>query len=546
MKRPQAPAVTRPIGPPAVDCTPISRHRLINCLHARVVELVTVIYLLYLLLGTLIPFDFTCSAAFAQDSASSGLLGLGSSPSGLPDLLSNIGLYLVLGVLLYWSLVRTIGCPRLSILMATTIAAVTSLAVESIQLLSPTRISSIVDFGANVVGAAGGATLACLCRWPERRFLAALTRELRTNTSTTLVKIYAGVLVIGGLAPYTPTFDLVRLARSVRHSSFVPYAQVRQLAAQAREAELEGKAEVAAGFQRDRMHLWVRWLAEFLSFGLLGYLLHRLLRGDYGFQPAAALALLAYLAALLALLISLLQVGIMSRGFHLTEILMRLMGALAGGVAAAVVASRREKRPRKREEVWPRLARAALAVAVTLVLFSGLAPFAFDFEGLSVAAKAASDDFLPFYSYHIGRFDRVCADFWGKSLRYGFLGIALWAYWQGPSRRTLELRALSIAAVALLISVLIETCQLFLLSRIPSLTDVIIAPFAAWVGVICAQYAADYYRHTVRLAPPSTAGEPGQSATGRTLPPTDALIASLIPEQEPKTKLPQPSKEPKE
>ena len=273
----------------------------------------------------------------------------------------------------------------------------------------------------------------------------------------------------------------------------------------------------------------------------MGYLLYRLLRGDYGFRSAAALALGAYLAALLALLIGLLQVGIISRGFHVTEILMRLMGGLAGGVAAMVVARRRDQRPARRREARVHLGKAALAIAVTLVVFSGLAPFTFDFEGPSVAAKVASDNFLPFYSYHIGRFDRVCADFWGKSLRYGFLGIALWACWQGTSRRVLELRALSIAAVALLISALIETCQLFLLSRIPSLTDVIIAPFAAWVGTVCAQYAADYYHHTVRLAPPSTTGEPAQGPTGPALSPTDALIASLIPEQEPKAKLPEPS-----
>ena len=535
MKRAQATVVPRSSRPPAAEATPISPHRLVNFLHARIVELATAVYLLYVLLGTLVPFDFTWSPADAQERA---LLGLGTTPSGLPDLMSNIGLYVPLGVLLYWSLVRNLGGPRLSVLLSTAIAAATSLAVESIQLLSPTRTSSAVDFGANLFGAAAGTIIACLCHWPERRLLAALARELRADASAAVVKVCAALLVIGGLAPFTPTIDMTRLAHSARGSSFVPFAEARALAAQARQANLEGRTADAAGFQRDRMHLWARWFAELLSFGLFGYLLYRLLRNNYGFKPTAATALLFYLAALLALLISGLQIGVMSRGFRATEVVMRLTGALAGAGAAGVLARVRQKRSWSLAQCREHLSDPTLAVALALVLFTGLAPFYIDLDVRHAAAKLASDDLLPFYAYHTGRFDRVCADFWGKTLRYGFLGIALWVYWRGWSGRSAGRRALGIATIALLISASVETCQVFLLSRIPSFTDVIIAGFAASVGMVCAQYVADFYRHAVGDALPP---QPGQIGASRTLTPTDELIATLIPDGMPQPQAASPS-----
>ncbi|MHC4089431.1 MAG: VanZ family protein [Planctomycetota bacterium] len=502
----------------------ISRHGLINCLHAHMLEVLTAIYLLYILLGTLLPFDFSWSAAFGQGRT---LLGLGSTPSGVPDLMSNIGLYVPLGVLLYCSLVRNVGAPRLSILAATLIAAAASLSVESVQLLSPTRISSVVDFSANLLGAAAGATVACLCRVPQRRLLASLASELGTDTSVTLVKVYAGLLVIGGLAPYTPTFDVTRLARSVQASTIAPFAQTRELAAQTRQAELDGRLGDAAGCRRDQMYLWARWFVEVVSFGLFAYLLHRLLRSNFGFQPGATLALVAYLTVLLALLISLLQVIVMSRGFHLTDMLMRAIGALCGMLMSGVVARRRHERRWTPDLAWSPLGKLALAAAVSLVVFTGLIPFSFTLDSQHVAAKVSSNHLLPFYAYHVGRFDLVCADFWGKSLRYGFLGIALWMCLKAGSARSLPRRALRITAVVVVVSVVVETCQFFLISRIPSLTDVIIAGLAAWAGTVCAQYAVDFYGRAVQEARPQTSA---RRALPGALSPTDALIASLIPD----------------
>ncbi|MCP4250161.1 MAG: hypothetical protein GY778_24220 [bacterium] len=508
----------------------ISRHRAVNLLHARVVEIVTGCYLLYVLLGTLIPFDFELSSAFGADRA---WLGLGTDPSGLPDLFSNIGLYVPLGLLFFWTLSRTLGMVKLAVLAAVAVAAVISLAVESIQLLSPTRVSSLMDFTANLVGAGTGAVLAYVCRWPERGLLTGLRGELLRNTPVTVAKIWAGLIIVGGLSPYTPTFDVTRLVESVGASSVVPYGQAHDLAAQARAAAVQGRNEDAAGFQRDRMHLWARWSVACLSFGVFGYLLSRALVVTFGFKQPWVLLLVVYLSGALAVLLGAMQLVILSRGWHLTDVCMRLYGAVGGGLWAAWTA----RQPTAERGMWRcgglgigRMSQAVLALAVVLVLFTGLCPFRLDVGTESVAAKMSSKDVLPFYSYYLGRFDRVCADFWGKTLCYGFLGVALWGICKTRQGSTRAASPLGIVGISLAVATAIEVAQLGLISRVPCLTDLILAGVAATVGAICAQYALDFYRHAIgarAAVAPESAGMPHAASTWS---PSDALVATLIPD----------------
>ncbi len=518
---------------------PISNNALINTLHRHVVELITALYLLYVLLGTLIPFDFSMMEGLR---AGRFLFGLGNARSGLPDLMSNIGLYVPLGVLLYASATRVFGRPWLSVAIAVGSAAVLSLTVESIQLLSPTRISSVVDFAANVFGATSGVVLSCLCRGPARRFRDTLWQEIRQDRFAACVRLYAALLCVGAVVPFTPTFDVKRLAESARASTWVPFAQSRALAAEAQAAELVGDHSAAAAGQRDRMFLWARWAAELLSFVVFGWLLHRLMRTHYGFKPHWCLALTAYITAALALVMSAAQVVILSRGFHVTDLLFRAVGAACGYGLYSLCLARGGVEGASVPHLGPRLIRPTLVIALLFVLFTGLAPFSFNYTLYGVAEKVGSDGFLPFYSYYVGRFDRVCADLWSKSLLFGFLGAALWMCRTGGSNTSWRAQPLRIAGIAVLVSGFIEICQLFLRSRVPSLTDPIVAAVAAWVAVVCVQYAEDFYRHAVR----SEAGQRSAAAPGRSLSPTDALIATLIPDHPPGPGQTPPSEEPAE
>ena len=504
---------------------PISRHELVNFVHSHSLELLTAVYLLYVLFGTLIPFDFTLGAAVSQDRS---FLGLGSATSRLPDVWSNIALFVPLGFLLHTSLVRTVGHPWSAVVVCTAATATISLTVESIQLLSPTRVSSAVDFAANVLGGGGGAVLALCCRVPERNLFHELRHELRVNRSSALAKVFAGMLCITALVPFTPTLNVGRLVSSARDSTVVPFAPSAALAARVDAAEALGDLDAAAACRRERMFLRARWAAEFLSFGVLGWLLFRLVRQDRGFRPASGLLLAAYLWTALAVAMSVAQILVVSRGFHVTDILARLAGGLAGYAAAAA----RAPDPEIRSPLSPggsrRPATAALLAGLAFVLLIDLAPFSFDLAPERARSRIASPEILPFYSYYLGRFDRVCADFWSKMLRFGFLGVGIWMCWPALRRRSLRSQMAVTGGVVMLIATATETAQIVIRSRVASATDVLIAGLAAWLGVLVAQYAVDLQHHVEQR---TVAGETQTPPAQPALPPADALIASLIPDE---------------
>ena len=120
----------------------------------------------------------------------------------------------------------------------------------------------------------------------------------------------------------------------------------------------------------------------------------------------------------------------------------------------------------------------------------------------------------------------MCAEFWGKSLRYGFLAVGLWLWWPVRPEGSFRARTATIALSALSLSTAIELAQLFIPSRVPSVSDLIIACMAASVATIWCQYAFDFYaqaRKRYGRVPEFRAGQARMS-------PVDWLIASLIPD----------------
>ena len=121
----------------------ISDHALINWMHRRRLHLATTACIVLIIHFGLIPFDF--AAEWSSTSHEGNWPGLGLDQSSLLDMLSNIFLFIPLGLMVQVSLARA----RVRPLLAWTGAAVTggllSLAIETLQVFSVTRISSRVD-----------------------------------------------------------------------------------------------------------------------------------------------------------------------------------------------------------------------------------------------------------------------------------------------------------------------------------------------------------------------------------------------------------------
>jgi VanZ family protein len=501
----------------------ISQHRLLNFLHNHRVEVVAALCLLYVVLGTLIPFDFRWPAGRGRVFE-----GLGQGRSGLPDLLSNIALYLPLGVLFHVVLTRSVGHPWIAVLAATTAAAAVSVSCELLQVFSLTRVSSVTDFGANVGGAFFGALLACLCGGLVSTWGRNFSSRLRNQPRLAVVQAYTTLLVIVGLSPFTPTVDVTRLVNAARQSTLVPFGQDSELQYAMLAASTADNDFQVAAIDRDRMMLWASRTAELLSFVILGCLVGELLRGYYLFGRPASVMLSLYLSLGLAIVLSCLQFFIVSRGFHVTDILIRAFGALLGAVAS-IRSERSTEVAGGASRVDPqRFARMGSLLVAGFILFTALAPCAFNFEAEQVRSKLSSPALQPFYSYAVGRFDVTSSDLCSKAIRFGLFGSLVWLGWRKSRDYALGRGALVVGGWAAGISVLTEVAQLAVVTRVPSLTDPIVALVAAWVGAVLAQYACDF----VRFAHRSRRVVQSASAPAiMTL--TDQLIASLIPDEMP-------------
>ena len=75
------------------------------------------------------------------------------------DLVTNLVVYMPVGMLLYWSFPRTFT-KRLNITLVTVIGTCTSLLLEYLQIFLPSRVPSLVDVCLNGAGSLLGAFLA--------------------------------------------------------------------------------------------------------------------------------------------------------------------------------------------------------------------------------------------------------------------------------------------------------------------------------------------------------------------------------------------------
>ncbi|MCG8510648.1 MAG: VanZ family protein [Rhodospirillales bacterium] len=132
-----------------------------------------VAWLLPVIYGSLLPFDFDLAAAVDQHGGVlSALFAIltsprwvwvgNTSPHGVPqltaDLLLNLALYIPLGVLFRLAMPRGLGWT----LVTVALVAATSWALESVQSLSPHRVSSMVDVLTNTLPATAAAIAAPL------------------------------------------------------------------------------------------------------------------------------------------------------------------------------------------------------------------------------------------------------------------------------------------------------------------------------------------------------------------------------------------------
>ena len=277
----------------------------------RLPFLLLVLWGLFILYGTTIPFDFSASSARVGAKLQKVLEQPWQTASRM-DIVSNILLFLPWGFLCsVWLADRGTGY-AVSLIVASLTGMALSGCVEFLQLFTPTRITSLIDVATNLSGSVTGAVIG----WPLARWASPLARPWlgRVVSARPMIAgslLVAAGLMISGLAPFDVSIDLGDLKTSIKSARPIPF----------------GPAVDGSEFPAEP---W-SWARETLTWMMVGGLFMLAFReaGRTGFP---AIGGSAAAAGGLSLAIEVLQLTIRSRVTDATSVVWSLAGSMLGAM----------------------------------------------------------------------------------------------------------------------------------------------------------------------------------------------------------------------
>ncbi|MDD2559001.1 MAG: VanZ family protein, partial [Desulfuromonas sp.] len=287
------------------------------------------------------------------------------------DVFSNLLLYIPLGALVATS-VRNKGLGGVGKLRAFALAFVlcfcTSVGVETLQIFSISRTSSITDLLMNTISGATGAVFGVL--WGNqlwRRLNLELRSRCQHSPLDLLTLIFAGLLAADAMAPFMPTLLLSQVWRGLKASEF----------------------NVIAGFSH---HPWHWWLVTHI----LVYMVFTLLSAQWQRQDTTKLGgyRAAIICSLFAFALETSKIFIASRVMNLSNLIANL-----GGVLLAVVIIRSAGTSLSQKTKL----NLGIFGSITYILYLGWVPFDFHFNAALLADRFPKGvEFLPLYHYAMG------------------------------------------------------------------------------------------------------------------------------------------------
>jgi len=410
--------------------TPVSRAGVDGC------TVLLVLWGLFIVYGTLLPFNFTLDATQAATRLRALDEPLRHRVS-LADVVSNVLLFLPWGFLVgcrpsswHGRLGKTLAVAALS-------GLVLSGAVECAQLFLPSRTTSLVDLTTNTTGAALGALVGWLLTrrvWPAG--LPKLTRFVAARPMATCALAAAIGLVFAGLSPFDVSIDLGELKAALKQARVIPFGP------------------------SPAPDPWA-WVQEWLTWVLMGGLAVIALR-ETGRGGLRGFARAVVLCGGLAAFIEVAQLLIVSRRADMTSVVLALTGALAG--AGTVTFS-----PRRSPSAW---VAPALGVWTLTVLLASWTPTHVTPPSTWTVSWS---QFVPFWSYYRKTDLGALSDLFNQLLGFVPLGAAVAI---GRTRRPVALAL----ALGLGLGFVVECGQLMLADRTAEITDVLSAGAGAALG----------------------------------------------------------------
>ena len=400
-----------------------------------------VLWGLFIVYGTMLPFDFSASGERVRER----LRLLAEHPwriGSRTDLASNVLLFMPWGFLLAVSMAGRGTSFAAALILAVLGGASLSAGVELAQLYAPSRTASVVDLATNALGSALGA----LIGWPAARWIwPGLSMRIRQIVASrplaACALATAAGLAFAALAPFDVSLDVGDLKAAVAKARPIPFGP-----------PLRGPGPSAKPWS---------WAGELLSWTLVGGLIALAAR-ESGWRGARALAGVVALSGILSLAFEAVQIVIPSREIDMTSVVLALLGAAVGASVVGRSASRAARR-------W---ITPALWIWVCIVALSAWTPPSFAWAR---PPSVRPEWFVPFWSYYERTSVEDLADLLGQVLAFVPLGALLAAR---SSRRSVAGAAL----IGLGCGLVLELGQIFLPARTAEVTDVLAAAVGASLG----------------------------------------------------------------
>jgi VanZ family protein len=398
-----------------------------------VLFVVSAVFILY---GTTIPFDFVLDRQQVLAHLSRMTLNPLISPDSgtrvsIPDFVGNVLLFVPLGFFGIWSLAgRRASVSR--IVWLTLLGFALSSAVETLQLFTVDRTSSVADVFANSLGAMAGAIAATFLRASGRRLVVAASARGIAGVASFYPLLVATLLLCAAVwEPFDVTLDVGSVVSKIRALLHDPWQ---------------------GGPLSDEALSWTQHL-------LFTSILLMWLR-DIGARGATATAAIVGIGGAVALEASQLFIG--SRMPGLWDATVGAAGSLCGLAVGAA---------------YPKFTRpvfwcAALFLATAAgAAMQQLSPFV-------TVSEARTFQWLPFLNYYAFTTFQTVSHSAELLIAYFPLGFALALLVKPRYARTVV-----VLLMALAIAAPVEYGQRFIGGRYPDVTDIALSLAGAWLGL---------------------------------------------------------------
>jgi glycopeptide antibiotics resistance protein len=406
------------------------------------VVLLLVLWGLFIVYATLLPFNFSASGELIQQRIRR-LWARPLSGGSWHDVQGNVALFVPWGFLLALWMARLRAGFILTVFAGMCTGALLSGSVELTQLFAPRRTTSVIDLITNSFGATCGA----IAGWPWGRLVwprvSIRAPQLVGARPLAACALLTGVVIlISGLSPFEFKPAPRDVKAALKNAQIVPFG--RSVVGMARRAKP------------------LNWAAELLTWTLAGGLFAMAAK-EFRLRESSAIAWAVTVSGCLTLAIEACQLAIPGRDADLTSVVLAVLGSAAGATA---IVRFRDQHPR-------RLIIPALAIWWLAVMFTFWNP-----PGFSRPQPPywRLERVVPFWAYFFSRSLFDVADVLGQVVIFMPLGALLAA-------RTHRQRLWGALLIGFALGALIEVGQVFLPGRTADISDAISASAGTAAGL---------------------------------------------------------------